>query len=219
MIEPEMAWATLDDVMELAEQFVSYIVGRVLERRRDELEILERDARPLEAVKPPFPRLSYDEAAAILSRPENVQRAHDAGAPPFAAGGDLGALDETVLSEGFDRPLMVHRYPTAVKAFYMTPDPERPDRALCVDMLAPEGFGEIIGGSERLADPDLLARRIAEHGLPEDAFRWYMDIRRFGTAPHAGFGMGVERVVGWICGAKHLREVIPYPRTLQRLYP
>ncbi len=219
MIEPEMAWATLDDAMALAEEMVSYIVARVLDRRAEELKVLERDTSKLESVVPPFPRLSYDEAAAILTRPENVKRAEEAGAPPFVPGSDLGAMDETILGEPFDRPVMIHRYPVEVKAFYMQPDPERPDRALCVDVIAPEGYGEIIGGSQRIHDPELLQARIAEHGLPESAFRWYLDARRYGTVPHAGFGMGIERVVGWITGTRHLREAIPYPRTIQRLYP
>lgn len=219
MIEPEMAWATLDDAMTLAEEMVSYIVGRVLDRRREELKVLERDTSKLESVVPPFPRLSYDEAAAILTRPESVKRAEEAGAPPFVPGSDLGAMDETILGEPYDRPVMIHRYPVEVKAFYMQPDPERPNRALCVDVIAPEGYGEIIGGSQRIHDPELLRVRIVEHGLPESAFRWYLDARRYGTVPHAGFGMGIERVVGWITGTRHLREAIPYPRTIQRLYP
>jgi asparaginyl-tRNA synthetase len=219
MIEPEMAWATLDDVMALAEDLVSYVVGRALERRKTELEILERDTSKLENVRAPFPRLSYDEACAVLTRPGNVERAAAQGAPPFEPGSDLGAADETILGEGHDRPIMIHRYPTEVKAFYMEPDPERADRALCVDVIAPEGYGEIIGGSQRIHDPELLLRRIREHNLPEDAFKWYMDVRRYGAVPHAGFGMGIERLVCWICGVHHAREVIPYPRTIQRLYP
>ncbi|RMG42572.1 MAG: asparagine--tRNA ligase [Acidobacteria bacterium] len=219
MIEPEIAWAGLDDVMELAERLVCYVVERVLDRRREELEILERDVSKLEAIRPPFPRLSYDEAAEILTRDENVARARAAGAPPFEPGNDLGAMDETILGELHDRPVMIHRYPAAVKAFYMQPDPERPDRALCVDVIAPEGYGEIIGGSERIHDHALLARRIEEHGLPREAFQWYLDLRRFGSVPHAGFGMGIERVVCWLTGIRHAREAIPYPRTIQRLYP
>ncbi|UCF66911.1 MAG: asparagine--tRNA ligase [Acidobacteriota bacterium] len=219
MIEPEIAWAGLDEIMALAEQMISHIVARVLERRSEELAILERDTTKLESVTPPFPRLSYDDVAERLTRPDIVARAQQAGAPPFQPGSDLGALDETILGEMFDRPLIIHRYPTAVKAFYMEPDPERPDRALCMDIIAPEGYGEIIGGSQRIHDHELLARRIDENGLPEQAFRWYLDIRRFGTVPHAGFGMGIERLVAWISGARHTREAIPYPRTLRRLYP
>jgi asparaginyl-tRNA synthetase len=209
MVEPEMAYATLDDVMQLAEDLVVAVVGRVLERRARELKVLERDTTKLELVKGPFPRVSYDEAAAILK---------DKGLP-FEYGGDLGGTDETVLSEQFDRPVCVHRYPAAVKAFYMKPDPAQPDKALCVDVLAPEGYGEIIGGGQRIDDFDLLARRIEEHGLPREAFDWYLDLRRYGSVPHGGFGMGIERVVGWICGLEHVRETIPYPRMLYRLYP
>jgi len=219
MIEPEIAWATLDDVMELSEDLVCYVVGRVLERRRPELELLERDVAQLEGITRPFPRVSYDEAAEILTRPENVEKAKAAGAPPFEPGNDLGAFDETVLGEGRLSPVMVHRYPTSVKAFYMEPDPLRPDRALAVDVIAPDGFGEIIGGSQRIHDPALLRRRIEEHNLPEAAFKWYMDCRAFGGVPHSGFGMGIERLVCWITGVRHAREVIPFPRTINRLYP
>lgn len=219
MIEPEIAWAGLEDVMSLAERFVSYIVGRVLDRRREELAVLERDLSKIENIQVPFPRISYDEASEILLRPESVAKAESQGAPPFVPGSDLGATDETILGEPYDRPVMIHRYPTHVKAFYMEPDPHDASKALCVDVIAPEGYGEIIGGSVRIHDPELLERRIREHDLPMEAFRWYMEIRRFGTVPHAGFGMGIERVVAWICGVHHLREVIPYPRTIQRLYP
>jgi len=209
MVEPEMAYATLDDVIELAEALVVAVVERVLERRSRELKVLERDTSKLEAVKAPFPRISYDEAAKILV---------DKGLP-FQYGTDFGNTDETVLSEQFDRPVCVHRYPAAVKAFYMKPDPEQPDKALGVDVLAPEGYGEIIGGGERIADYDLLVRRIEEHNLPREAFEWYLDLRKYGSVPHAGFGMGIERVVAWICGLEHVRETIPYPRMLYRLYP
>ncbi len=209
MVEPEMAFASLDDVMELAEGLVVYVVGRALDKRKQELKVLERDTSRLEKVQSPFPRLSYDEAAGILKKK----------GLPFEWGGDFGAPDETALSEGFDRPLMVHRYPSAVKAFYMKPDPGRPEVALGVDVLAPEGYGEIIGGGERLADLDLLVQRIKEHNLPQDAFEWYLDLRRYGSVPHGGFGMGIERVVSWICGLEHLREAIPYPRMLYRMYP
>jgi asparaginyl-tRNA synthetase len=209
MVEPEMAYATLDDVMELAEALIVFVVQRVLERRGAELKTLERDTTPLEKVKPPFPRLSYDEAATFLKEK----------GLPFEWGGDFGAPDETAISEQFDRPVLVHRYPSAIKAFYMKPDPERPDVALCVDVLAPEGYGEIIGGGQRIDDYDLLLERIKEHKLPQEAFEWYLDLRRFGSVPHGGFGMGIERVVTWICGIDHLREAIPYPRMLYRIYP
>jgi asparaginyl-tRNA synthetase len=204
-----MAYATLDDVMELAEALIVFVVQRVLERRGAELKTLERDTTPLGKVKPPFPRLSYDEAATFLKEK----------GLPFEWGGDFGAPDETAISEQFDRPVLVHRYPSAIKAFYMKPDPERPDVALCVDVLAPEGYGEIIGGGQRIDDYDLLLERIKEHKLPQEAFEWYLDLRRFGSVPHGGFGMGIERVVTWICGIDHLREAIPYPRMLYRIYP
>ena len=209
MVEPEVAFASLDDVMDLAEALVVYVVGRTLDRRKKELQTLERDTLKLEKVQSPFPRVSYDEAAEILKK-KGV---------PFEWGGDFGAPDETAISEEFDRPVCVHRYPSAVKAFYMKPDPQRPEVALGVDVLAPEGYGEIIGGGERLADLDLLLQRIKEHGLPQEAFEWYLDLRRYGTVPHGGFGMGIERVVSWICGLEHLREAIPYPRMLYRMYP
>src|SRR5688572_22498345 len=209
MVEPEVAYATLDDVIELAEGLVAAVVGRVLERRAAELKTLERDTSKLERVQAPFPRVSYDEAAEILRRK----------GLPFEWGGDFGAPDETALSEEFDRPVAVHRYPSAVKAFYMKPDPERPEVALCVDVLAPEGYGEIIGGGVRIDDYDLLLARIKEHNLPQEAFEWYLDLRRYGSVPHGGFGMGIERVVSWICGLEHLREAIPYPRMLYRIYP
>lgn len=209
MVEPEMAYADLDDVIALAEGLVTSVVARVLDTRRQELTILERDTSKLEAVRAPFARLTYDEAAKILL---------DKGLP-FQMGGDLGGTDETVLSEQFGGPVCVTHYPASVKAFYMKPDPERPDRALCVDVLAPEGYGEIIGGGQRLDDYDLLVQRITEHNLPPEAFEWYLDLRRFGTVPHGGFGMGIERCVGWICGLEHVRETIPYPRMLYRLYP
>jgi asparaginyl-tRNA synthetase len=209
MVEPEMAYADLNDVMNLAEDLVVAVVGRVLDRRERELKVLERDRSKLEAVKKPFPRLSYDEAVSRLQ----------AKGQPIQWGGDFGGPDETALSEEFDRPVMVHRYPAAVKAFYMKPDRERPEIALGVDVLAPEGYGEIIGGGERLADLELLTARIKEHDLPQAAFEWYLDLRRYGTVPHGGFGMGIERVVSWICKLEHVRETIPYPRMLYRLYP
>ncbi|CAN5452398.1 asparagine--tRNA ligase [soil metagenome] len=209
MVEPEMAYATLDDVMELAEALVVYVVGRALDRRKQELKTLERDTSKLEQVQAPFPRISYDDAAGILKTK----------GLPFEWGGDFGAPDETALSEDFDRPMCVHRFPSAIKAFYMKPDPARAELALGVDVLAPEGYGEVIGGGERLADLDLLLQRIKEHNLPQEAFEWYLDLRRYGSVPHAGFGMGIERVVAWICGLEHLREAIPYPRMLYRMYP
>jgi asparaginyl-tRNA synthetase len=195
--------------MDLAEGLVVSVVGRVLDKRRRELTVLERETSKLESVRAPFPRISYDEAVKTLK---------DKGLP-FEWGGDFGGPDETTLSEQYDRPVMVHRYPAAVKAFYMKPDPERPDVALGVDVLAPEGYGEIIGGGERLADLDLLLKRIEDHKLPKEAFEWYLDLRRYGSVPHGGFGMGIERVVAWICGLEHVRETIPYPRMLYRLYP
>ncbi|HXH28421.1 MAG TPA: asparagine--tRNA ligase [Candidatus Polarisedimenticolia bacterium] len=219
MVEPEIAYATLDDLLDLAEDFVCTLVGRVLERCRADLTTLERDIARLERIARPFPRMTYDEAAAILLRPENQERARSQDAPPFAAGNDFGGFDETLLTESLDRPVMITHYPAAIKAFYMQPDAGRPDRALCVDVLAPEGYGEIIGGSQRIHDHDLLLRRIEEHQLPVRAFQWYLDIRRYGSVPHAGFGMGIERFVAWIAGIHHLRETIPYPRTLNRLYP
>ena len=209
MVEPEIAYATLEDVIDLAEALIISVVARVLDRRQRELTAVGRDTSALERVQTPLPRITYDEAAQIL---------RDKGLP-FTWGTDFGGTDETVLSEHFDRPVAIHHYPSAVKAFYMQPDPERSDLSLSVDVLAPEGYGEIIGGGQRLDDYDLLLRRIKEHDLPQEAFEWYLDLRRYGTVPHAGFGMGIERVVGWICGLEHVRETIPYPRMLNRLYP
>ena len=219
MIEPEVAFMELPGLMELAEQFVSYVAARVLERCAEELKLLERDVAKLEAIVPPFPRLTYDEAAAILLEPTAQKRMEEAGAPPFVAGSDFGGFDETLLTERFDRPVMVSHWPVEIKAFYMQPDTADPGKALCLDVLAPEGYGEIIGGSQRIHDHDLLLRRIEEHELPVDAFRWYLDIRKYGTVPHSGFGMGIERCVTWLCGITHLREAIPYPRQIHRLYP
>jgi asparaginyl-tRNA synthetase len=209
MVEPEMAYATLDDAIDLAEAMIMAVVSRTLETRGRELETLERDRGPLEAVRVPFPRITYDEAVGVL---QDHGRTIDYG-------DDFGGPDETLLAEQFDRPVAVHRYPVATKAFYMQPDPERPKLSLSVDILAPEGYGEIVGGGQRLDDLDLLLRRITEHGLPREAFEWYLDLRRYGSVPHAGFGMGIERVVAWICGVEHVRETIPYPRMLYRLSP
>jgi len=215
MVEPEVAYAQLDDLMDLAEQFISFIVQRCLQKRRGDLQTIGRDVTKLENIAPPFPRLSYDDAVKML------QEAHAKGAveSKFEWGGDFGSPDETYLSAQFDKPVMVHRYPAQVKAFYMEPDPQRPELALCVDVLAPEGYGEIIGGSQRMASYDLLVKRIREHGLPEEAFKWYLDLRKYGSVPHGGFGMGIERAVAWICGLEHVRETIPFARTLHRLYP
>ncbi len=215
MVEPEIAYAQLDDLMNLAEEFISFIVKRCLERRRTDLQAIGRDISKLEKIEPPFPRISYDDAV------KNLQEGHAKGAleTRFEWGGDLGSPDETYLSAQFEKPVMVHRYPAKVKAFYMEPDPQRPELALCVDVLAPEGYGEIIGGSQRMASHELLLQRIHEHGLPEEAFKWYLDLRKFGSVPHSGFGMGIERAVAWICGLEHVRETIPFPRMLNRLYP
>jgi len=215
MVEPEVAYATLDDVMEIAEGLISFIVKRCLDRRRADLQTIGRDISKLEKIAPPFPRISYDDAV------KNLQEGFAKGAleTKFEWGGDLGSPDETYLSAQFNKPVMVHRYPAKVKAFYMEPDPQRPELALCVDVLAPEGYGEIIGGSQRMASHQLLLQRIHEHGLPEEAFKWYLDLRKFGSVPHGGFGMGIERAVAWICGLEHVRETIPFPRMLYRLYP
>jgi asparaginyl-tRNA synthetase len=215
MVEPEVAYATLDDVMELAEGLITFIAKRGLEKRRADLQTIGRDITKLEKIDVPFPRITYDEAVQLL------QEGFAKGAleSKFEWGGDLGSPDETYLSAQFERPLMIHRYPAKVKAFYMEPDPQRPELALCVDVLAPEGYGEIIGGSQRMASHELLVQRIHEHGLPEEAFKWYLDLRKFGSVPHGGFGMGIERAVAWICGLEHVRETIPFPRMLHRLYP
>jgi len=215
MVEPEIAYAELDDLMDLAEGLISFIVKRCLERRRSDLQAIGRDITKLENIVPPFPRMSYDDAV------KNLQEGHAKGAleANFEWGGDFGSPDETYLSAQFDKPVMVHRYPAKVKAFYMEPDPQRPELALCVDVLAPEGYGEIIGGSQRMASHELLLQRIHEHNLPEEAFKWYLDLRKYGSVPHGGFGMGIERAVAWICGLEHVRETIPFPRMLHRLYP
>ena len=215
MVEPEMAYATLDDLMALAENFLSFIVERVLTRRALDIAVLGRDVRKLQAIQAPFPRLSYDDAAAMLDEAFAKGLIEN----KFEYGDDFGSPDETYLSSQFDRPLMVHRYPAAVKAFYMEPDPVNPKYALCVDVLAPEGYGEVIGGSQRIASYELLKQRIEEHKLPMEPFQWYLDLRRYGSVPHSGFGMGIERAVAWICGLEHVRETIPFARTLNRIYP
>lgn len=209
MVEPEMAYADLNDVIVLAEGLVAEVVGRVLDRRRHELTVLERNTSALERIKTPFARITYDDAATML-REKGL---------PFEWGGDFGSPDETALSEAFDGPVAVTGYPSAIKAFYFKPQPGRPEVSMSVDILAPEGYGEIVGGGQRLDDYDTLVQRIDDHQLPREAFEWYLDLRRFGSVPHGGFGMGIERVVSWICGLDHLREAIPYPRMLYRLYP
>src|SRR5213594_3513554 len=209
MVEPEVAFAELSDIMDLAEEFLSYIVRRVLENRKADLAVLERDTTKLERVVAPFPRILYEEAVSLLQKKGN----------PIQIGDEFGGDEETLLANEFDRPAIVHRYPSAIKAFYMQNDPVRPELALCMDVLAPEGYGEIIGGGQRIHEYDKLMARIREHKLPEQAFRWYLDLRRYGSVPHAGFGMGIERVVAWICGLDHVRETIPFPRMLYKLYP
>ncbi len=209
MCEPEVAFADLNDDMDLAEEFLSYIVQTVLKEREEELKVLERDTKFLLNVKKPLPRISYDEAVEILKK----------NGSEFEYGNDFGAPDETIISSQFDRPVMVHRYPAAVKAFYMKRDPENPALALAVDVLAPEGYGEIIGGSQREDNIDLLIERIKEHELPMKDFEWYLDLRRFGSVPHSGFGLGLERTVSWICGLEHIRETIPFPRMIYRNTP
>jgi len=209
MVEPEVAYAELEDTMELAEGLIWFIVERVLRKRRNELEALERDVSRLEAITRPFPRLSYDDAVKTLQ----------AAGSEIEWGGDFGGTDETMLSERYTQPVMVHRYPSQIKAFYMQPDPQRPEVALCVDVLAPEGYGEIIGGGQRIHDYDLLRKRIEEHNLPVEAFQWYLDLRKYGSVPHAGFGMGIERAVAWICKLDHVRETIAFPRMLYKIYP
>ena len=209
MVEPEVAFADLNDDMDLAEEFLEYVVQTVLKEKEDELKILERDTSKLEKVKRPLPRISYDEAVEILKK----------NGSDFQWGNDFGGGDETIISNQFDKPVMVHRYPAEVKAFYMKRDPENPKVALAVDVLAPEGYGEIIGGSQREDDLDELLKRIEEHNLPQEAFEWYLDLRRYGSVPHAGFGLGLERTVSWICGLDHLRESIPFPRMIYRNTP
>jgi asparaginyl-tRNA synthetase len=209
MVEPEVAFNDLNDNMALAEEFLEHIVQTVLKDREQELKVLERNTSLLKNVKKPLPRISYDEAVEILKK-KGV---------PFEWGNDFGGTDETIISEQFDRPVMVHRYPSQIKAFYMKRDPQNPNVALALDVLAPEGYGEIIGGSQREDDLDALLERIKEHSLPQEAFEWYLDLRRFGTVPHSGFGLGLERTVGWICGLDHVRETVPFPRMIYRMTP
>ncbi len=209
MLEPEAAYADLNDMMVLAEGLVSHMVQSVVKNRARELEMLKRDTSRLACVKPPFPRISYDEAIEVLQKAGN----------PAKHGDDFGGDEETILSTRYDRPVVVHRYPAAIKAFYMQPDSQRPDLALGFDVLAPEGYGEIIGGGQRIHDYDLLVKRLREHNLPEESFQWYLDLRRYGSVPHAGFGLGLERTIAWICGTEHIREVIPFPRMIYRVYP
>ena len=209
MVEPEMAYADLDEVKRVAEEMLIFVVGRVLQNKREELKALERDVSKLEAVASPFPRLSYDEAVGILQQHGSE----------IQWGSDFGGGDETILTQQFERPILVDRYPSAIKAFYMAPDPDRPEVALGVDVLAPEGYGEIIGGGQRIHDAELLLKRIEEHQLPKEAFDWYLDLRKYGSVPHGGFGMGIERCVAWVCGLEHVRETIAFPRMLYRLRP
>jgi asparaginyl-tRNA synthetase len=215
MVEPEMAYATLEDVMVLAERMLSHVAARVLEDRKEELKVLERDTSRLEAIVGPFPRVHYDDAVKML------KEGHAAGEleTPFEWGGDFGAPDETYISGKFDKPVMVHHYPAAVKAFYMARDPERAELALGVDVLAPEGYGEVIGGGERATSLEFLKEQVALHELPQEAFEWYLDLRRYGSVPHGGFGMGIERCTAWMCGIEHIRETIPFPRMLYRIRP
>jgi asparaginyl-tRNA synthetase len=209
MVEPEMAYATLEDVKRVAEELIVFIVGRVLENRREELKRLERDTGRLEAIQAPFGRMSYDDAVKLLQ----------AKGSEIQWGGDFGGTDETIITADEQRPVMVDRFPTSIKAFYFEPDAERPEVVLGVDVLAPEGYGEIIGGGQRIHDADLLLKRIEEHKLPKEAFDWYLDLRKYGSVPHAGFGMGIERCVAWMCGLEHIRETIAFPRMLYRLRP
>jgi asparaginyl-tRNA synthetase len=209
MLEPDAAYATLDDMMALGEGLVSAVVQSVVQSKSRELELLKRDVSKLANVKPPFPRISYDDAIGVLNKNGN----------PAKFGDDFGGDEETIISKEFDRPVIIHRYPSAIKAFYMQPDAHDPAKALAFDMIASEGYGEIIGGSQRIHDYSLLLKRLKEHNLPEEAFQWYLDLRRYGSVPHAGFGLGLERTVAWICGTEHIREVIPFPRMIYRVYP
>ncbi|OGE78973.1 MAG: asparagine--tRNA ligase [Candidatus Doudnabacteria bacterium RIFCSPHIGHO2_01_FULL_46_14] len=209
MVEPEVAYATVEDTMDLAERMITFVVWRVIERRSTELKALERDLSRLEKIATPFPRISYDEAIDILKKHGSE----------IQWGGDFGGADETIISMEFDRPVMVHRHPVGIKAFYMDPDPTRFEVSLSVDVLAPEGYGEIVGGGQRISSYDLLVERFKEHVLPQPLFQWYLDLRKFGSVPHSGFGAGIERLVTWICGLEHVRETIAFPRMLYRLTP
>jgi len=217
MIEPEVAYMDLDGLMNLAEEFLTHIVKRVLENHRADLTVIGRDIAKLEAIVAPgaFPRVTYDVAHDMLDKAYKDGKLEN----PHTYGDDFGSPDETYISSQFDKPVMVNRYPADIKAFYMEPDPRDPTKALCVDVLAPEGYGEIIGGSQRIDDHDLLKSRIESHNLPLSAFQWYLDLRKYGSVPHSGFGMGIERCVAWICGLEHVRETIPFARTLNRIYP
>jgi asparaginyl-tRNA synthetase len=209
MLEPEVAFLELDGVMELAEDMIEYVVAQILDKRAEELKTLERDTKKLETIKKPFPRITYKEAVDIIRKEERE----------FKYGEDFGAPHETIISESFDKPVFVHRYPAGIKAFYMKRDPKDDSLSLSVDMIGPEGIGELIGGGQREDDYDILLKRIKENKLPEDAYQWYLDLRRYGTCPHSGFGLGIERAIAWICGIKHVRETIPFPRMLERIYP
>src|SRR5215472_11618718 len=209
MLEPEAAYAHLEDMVQLGEGLVSAVVQSVVKNRGRELAMLERDVAKLEKITPPFPRISYGDAIKVLQKAGNSAKWGD----------DFGGDEETIISKEFDKPAVIHRYPTQTKAFYMATDPERPELSLSFDMIAPEGYGEIIGGGERLSSYETLVQRLREHNLPEESFQWYLDLRRYGSVPHAGFGLGLERTVAWICGTEHIREVIPFPRMLYRVYP
>jgi asparaginyl-tRNA synthetase len=209
MVEPEVAFATLEDITELGEDLIVYLIESILEQNKKELEILERDTKPLERIKKPFPRLTYDEAQKMLKKKGSKMEWGD----------DFGAPEETLLSEIFDLPVCITHFPAKIKAFYMQPDAKRPELALGVDMMASEGYGEIIGGGQRIHDPDLLEKKIKEFKLPREDYEWYLDLRKYGSVPHSGFGLGIERTLGWICKIKHIRETIPFPRLLYKIYP
>jgi len=209
MVEPEVAFATLDDIIELGQDLIVYSIERILEKNRDELEILERDTKPLERVKKPFPRVTYDEAQKMLKKKGSKMEWGD----------DFGSPEETLMSKIYDVPVNITHFPAKIKAFYMQPDSKRPDLVLGVDVLASEGYGELIGGGQRIHDLDLLEKKIKEYNLPREAYKWYLDLRKYGTTPHSGFGLGIERMLAWICKTKHIRETIPFPRLLYRIYP